>query len=309
MSESSSSTAVVAALTANLGIAIAKFAAFAFTGSSSMLAEGVHSVVDSSNQVLLLIGGKRARRDADATHQFGYGRDRFIYGFLVALVIFSIGGLFALAEGIDKAVHPHHLDSPAIALAVLGFSIVAESFSLRTALRESRGLKGGQSWVRFIRTSKVPELPVVLLEDSAALVGLTLALVGIVLSQLTGNPVWDGVGTMAIGALLIAVAVVLVIETKSLLLGESASPALTQTIVEQLVGFGVERVIHMRTQYLSPEELMVAAKVAMPAGHTLRTVAQATNAAEARVRAVVPEVTLMYIEPDVDLGADTTGVR
>ena len=299
MSAHSSSKAVVAALTANLGIAVAKFIAFAFTGSTSMLAEGVHSVVDSGNQVLLLFGAKRARRDADAHHQFGYGRERFIYGFLVALVIFSAGGLFALTEGINKLQHPHKLDSPLIAVVVLLVSIVAEGLSLRTALGESRTVKGKQSWVGFIRTSKVPELPVVVLEDSAALIGLVLALAGVGLAELTGNPVWDAIGTICVGALLILVAGVLVVETKSLLLGESATREVQALIERELRGGAIEGVIHLRTLYLSPEELMVAAKIAMPAVSTLDAVSSETDAAEARVRAAVPEVTLMYLEPDV----------
>lgn len=300
MSAHSGSKAVVAALSANLGIAVAKFIAYAFTGSASMLAEGVHSVVDSGNQVLLLFGGKRARRDADAGHQFGYGRDRFIYGFLVALVIFSAGGLFALTEGINKLQHPHELDSPLIAVGVLLVSVVAEGLSLRTALGESRAVKGQQSWARFIRTSKVPELPVVVLEDSAALIGLVLALAGVGLAELTDNPVWDAIGTIAIGILLIMVAVVLVIETKSLLLGESATPEVQALIERELSGGAVERVLHLRTLYLGPEEMMVAAKIAMPAVSTLAAVARETDAAETRVRAAVPEVTLMYLEPDID---------
>lgn len=302
MSAHAGSKAVVAALSANLGIAVAKFIAYAFTGSASMLAEGVHSVVDSGNQVLLLLGGKRARRDADSGHQFGYGRDRFIYGFLVALVIFSAGGLFALTEGVDKLQHPHKLDSPLIAVGVLLVSVVAEGLSLRTALGESRAVKGQQSWARFIRTSKVPELPVVVLEDSAALVGLVLALAGVGLAELTNNPVWDAIGTIAIGALLIMVAAVLVVETKSLLLGESATPEVQALIGRELSGGAVERVVHLRTLYLGPEELMVAAKIAMPAVSTLAAVSRETDAAEARVRAAVPEVTLMYLEPDVDRG-------
>lgn len=305
--------AVIAALGANLGIAVLKFGAFAVTGSSSMLAEGVHSVVDSGNQGLLLLGGRRARRDADEEHQFGYGAVRYVYAFLVALVIFTAGGLFALYEGVEKVRHPHHLDSPVIAIAVLLGAIVLEGLSLRTAIGEARPHKGSASWVQFIRTVKVPELPILLLEDTAALVGLVLALLGVGLSMITGDPIWDGLGTVAIGGLLIAVAVILVVETRSLLVGESATPHTQGVVHAALLGrspstagattaAAVERVIHLRTLYLGPEQLMVAAKLAMPAAADLRAVAEAIDAAEARVRAAVPTVTLMYLEPDIDRG-------
>jgi cation diffusion facilitator family transporter len=308
--------AVIAALAANLGIAVLKFAAFAITGSASLLAEGVHSVVDSGNQGLLLLGGRRARQDADAQHQFGYGSVRYVYAFLVALVIFTAGGLFALYEGIEKVRRPHHLDSAIVAIVVLLGAIVLEGFSLRTAVHEAAPHKGSASWVQFIRNAKVPELPVVLLEDSAALVGLVLALLGVGLTMITGDPIWDGLGTVAIGVLLVSVAVILVVETRSLLVGESATPQTQSTVEAALLGRGdhgvvtgaaagaadVERVIHLRTLYLGPEELLVAAKLAMPAAADLRAVAAAIDAAEARVRAAVPTVTLMYLEPDIDRG-------
>ncbi|HEX8768481.1 MAG TPA: cation transporter, partial [Jatrophihabitans sp.] len=215
MSAHSGTKAVLAALLANLGIALIKFIAFLLTGSSSMLAESVHSLADSGNQGLLLLGGRQSRRRATAEHPFGFGRDRYVYGFLVALVLFTVGGLFALYEGIHKIQEPHHLESPQIAIGVLVAAIILESLSFRTAIRESRGPKGDASWPEFIRRAKVPELPVVLLEDLAALVGLTLALFGVGLSVLLDEPVWDGIGTVAIGVLLIAVAVILIIETKS----------------------------------------------------------------------------------------------
>jgi cation diffusion facilitator family transporter len=300
VSAQSGSKAVIAALGANLGIAVLKFIAFALTRSSSMLAEGVHSLVDSGNQVLLLIGGKRARRDADADHQFGYGRDRYIYGFLVALVIFTAGGLFALYEGIEKLRHPHHIDSPWIAVGVLLGAIVLEGFSLRTAVHESAHSKGSQTWVGFIRTAKSPELPVVLLEDTAALLGLVLALGGVGITMATDDPIWDAVGTTSIGILLILVACILVVETKSLLVGESASPAHQEAVLSNLVGPGVDRVIHLRTLYVSPDDLLVAAKLAMPAASTMADVSKAIDAAEVRVRAAVPAARFMYLEPDVD---------
>jgi cation diffusion facilitator family transporter len=302
MSAAGGTRAIVAALGANLGIALIKFVAFAITGSASMLAEGVHSVVDSGNQGLLLRGGRSARRAATPQHPFGYGRDRYVYGFLVALMLFSAGGLFALYEGVQKIRHPHHLDSPLVAVLVLAVAIGLESFSLRTAVGESRHLKGDDTWIGFVRHAKNPELPVVLLEDVAALVGLVLALGGVGLTALTGDAIWDGIGTCAIGALLVTVAVILVIETKSLLLGESAAPAQVARIEAELVGPGVERVIHLRTMHLGPEELLVGAKLAMPPGATLPEIAAAIDGAERRVRSAVPSARVIYLEPDLDRG-------
>jgi cation diffusion facilitator family transporter len=300
VSASGGSRAVLAALAANLGIALIKFIAFLLTGSASMLAEGVHSLADSGNQALLLLGGRGARRRPTPEHPFGFGRDRYVYGFLVALVLFTVGGLFALYEGVHKIADPHHLDSPAIAIGVLVVAIGLESWSFRTAIAESRELKGSASWVQFIRRAKVPELPVVLLEDFAALIGLALALLGVGLSTVLHQPVWDGIGTAAIGVLLISVAVLLIVETKSLLLGEAASPAAIERICQALVGPGVLRVIHQRTLHLGPDEVLLAAKLAMPAQATLVEVAAAIDAAEARVRAAEPSARVIYLEPDLD---------
>lgn len=294
------SKAVLAALGANLGIAVIKFIAFAITGSSSMLAEGVHSVVDSGNQGLLLVGARSARKQATPEHPFGYGRDRYVYGFLVALMLFSAGGLFALFEGVEKIRHPHHLESPAVAVGVLLVAVALESFSLRTAVHESRPHKGSDSWPQFIRHAKVPELPVVLLEDVAALIGLMLALLGVGLSTITGQAVWDGIATVGIGVLLITVAVILVIETKSLLVGEAAAPEQVRAICAALEGPGIDRVIHLRTLHLGPDELLVGAKVSMPADLEFRDVAAAIDAAEERVRTAVPSARVIYLEPDLD---------
>lgn len=306
MSAEGSPKAIIAALGANLGIAVIKFVAFVITGSGSMLAEAVHSVVDSGNQVLLLIGGRSARRAATPDHPFGFGRDRYVFGFLVALMLFTAGGLFAIYEGVEKLRHPHHVESPIIAIVVLLGAIVLESFSLRTAVKESLPSKGTDSWYGFIRHAKAPELPVVLLEDVAALTGLVLALLGVGLTALTDDTVWDGLGTVSIGALLIAVAVILMVETKSLLVGEGARPADVRAIADALTGdgdSGIDRVIHLRTLHLGPEELLVAAKVSIPAGVSLAEAADAIDRAEARVRAVVPSARVMYLEPDVDRGA------
>ena len=301
MSAAGGSKAIVAALGANLAIAVAKFAGFFVTGSSSMLAEGVHSVADSGNQVLLLVGGRRAARDADDRHPFGYGRERYFYSFVVALVLFSVGSLFAMYEGVHKVQHPEELDTPLVAVAILVFAILAEGFSFKTAIGESRPLKGDLGWTQFIRTAKSPELPVVLLEDLAALIGLVLALSGVGLALLTDDPVWDGVGTLGIGVLLGLVAVVLAVEMKGLLIGEAASHEAVDAIRVALVdGTSVLRVIHLKTLHLGPDELLVAAKIAVAPGLALPEVAAAIDAAEARVRAVEPLARQMYLEPDLD---------
>ena len=303
MSATGGNKAIVAALGANLAIAVAKFVGFLITGSSSMLAESVHSVADSGNQVLLLVGGKRAAREADERHPFGYGRERYFYSFIVALVLFSVGGLFSLYEGNHKLHAPEALTNPAVAIVILIFAIVAESFSFRTAIRESRPHKGALSWWGFIRRSKSPELPVVLLEDFAALIGLALALFGVTLSVVTDQPIWDAIGTLAIGVLLLAVAVVLAVEMKSLLLGESASRSAVDAIRGALVdGRSITRVIHLKTLHLGPDELLVAAKIAVAPGLSLPAVARAIDEAEARVRQLEPLASAIYLEPDLDRG-------
>ncbi|MER6146351.1 cation diffusion facilitator family transporter [Streptomyces sparsogenes] len=300
MSASGGTKAIVAALGANLAIAAAKFVAFAFSGSSSMLAEGVHSIADSGNQGLLLLGGKKAKREATPQHPFGYGRERYIYGFLVSIVLFTIGGVFALYEGYEKIKHPHDLENWYWPVGVLVFAIVAEGFSFRTAIKESNEIRGQLTWSQFVRRAKAPELPVVLLEDFGALVGLVLALGGVGLSLLTGNGVWDGIGTVCIGALLVLIALVLAAETKSLLLGEAADADQVAKIREALVdGETVTGVIHMRTLHLGPEELLVAAKIAVQHDDTAAEVARAIDEAEARVRAAVPIARVIYLEPDI----------
>jgi cation diffusion facilitator family transporter len=300
MSASGGTKAIVAALGANLAIAAAKFVAFAFSGSSSMLAEGVHSLADSGNQFLLLVGGKKAKREATPQHPFGYGRERYIYAFLVSIVLFSIGGMFAIYEGYEKISHPHDLEHWYWPVGVLVFAIIAEGFSFRTAIKESNALRGKLSWKEFIRRAKAPELPVVLLEDFGALIGLILALGGVGLAILTGNGVWDGIGTLCIGILLVLIALVLAAETKSLLLGESAGAEEVKKIESAIVdGDTVTRIIHMRTLHLGPEELLVAAQIAVRHDDTATEIATAINAAEARVRAAVPIARVIYLEPDI----------
>jgi cation diffusion facilitator family transporter len=308
MSAEGGNKAVVAALLANTGIAVMKFLAFALTGASSMLAEGIHSVADSGNQVLLLLGGKRSKREATPQHPFGFGRERYIYSFLVAIVLFSVGGLFALYEAYHKAQEVHDgapnelLDGRWwwVAIVVLLGAIVMEGLSFRTAIRESNLTREGASWPEFIRRAKSPELPVILLEDFAALIGLVLALLGVGLTKATGNGYFDVAGTAAIGLLLVAVAFVLGIETKSLLLGESASPEAQVRLRERLEATpGVDRVIHMRTMHLGPEELLVAVKIGVPRTATAAEVAASIDAAERAMREAEPAAQVIYVEPDI----------
>ena len=300
MSTEGSARAIIAALGANIGIAVTKFVAAGFSGSASMLAEGIHSVADSGNQVLLLIGGKRARREATKTHPFGYGRSRYIYAFMVSIVLFSIGGLFSINEGVTKLSEPHELHNAWLPLTVLGVSIGLEGFSLLTALRAAKEERGRTSLAKYIRHAKSPELPVVLLEDMAALTGLVLAFFGVGLSVVTHNPIWDAIGTLAIGALLVIVAVILGIETSSLLVGEGANANDTEKIsaaIEETKG--IDSLIHMKTLYLGPEELMVAAKFAVAAKATAADIAKAIDSAEANVRKAVPAARVIYLEPDI----------
>lgn len=305
MSATGGNRAIIAAFLANMGIAIAKFLAWFVSGSASMLAEAIHSVADSGNQLLLLLGGRQARRQADREHPFGYGRERYVYAFVVAIILFSVGGLFSIYEGIDKLNHPHELENVWIPIGVLLIAIVLESFSLRTAIRESNHVRlPGQSWVSFVRHSKAPELPVVLLEDIAALTGLVFALLGVGLATITHNPIFDAIGTLFIGVLLIVVAIVLGIETKSLLVGEGATDADHDRIVAAIEdGSEVDRVIHIKTLYLGPDELLVAAKVALPADEPLLDVATRIDTVEKRIRAAVPIARAIYLEPDVDRAA------
>ncbi|MDQ1627656.1 MAG: hypothetical protein QOI54_1400 [Actinomycetota bacterium] len=302
MSAEGGTKAIIAALTANLGIALTKFVAFLLTASSSMLAESIHSVADSGNQALLLVGGRRAKRRATEEHPFGYGRERYVYAFIVSIVLFSVGGLFALYEGYHKLGHPEPIDSwQWVPILVLVLAIGLESYSFRTAIVESNRARGRTGWVSFIRHSKAPELPVVLLEDFAALLGLVLALVGVSMTLATGNGVWDGVGTVAIGLLLVTVALALGIETKSLLLGEGANRGAVEQIRAAIEAEPlVDRVIHMRTLHLGPDELLVAAKIAVRHDESAAEVARAIDAAEARIRAALPIATVIYLEPDID---------
>ncbi|HEX5190403.1 MAG TPA: cation diffusion facilitator family transporter [Streptosporangiaceae bacterium] len=292
--------AVLAALGANIGIALTKFVAFVITGSASLLAESVHSVADSGNQVLLLIGRTRARREETEQHPFGFGAERYVYAFIVAVVLFVVGAIFSVYEGISRIMHPEEVLSPVVAFVVLGVAICLEAFSFRTAISESNVSRGRVKWGAFIRRAKAPELPIVLLEDFAALIGLGFALCAVTLSTVTGDGWWDGAGSIAIGALLGCVAVVLAVEMKSLLIGESASPEVQRAIVAAIEDAPlIEQVIHLRTLHVGPESVLVAAKVAVRRGELAESIVSGIDEAERMVRAAVPVAGLIYLEPDL----------
>ncbi|MCY1142902.1 cation diffusion facilitator family transporter [Actinoplanes sp. Pm04-4] len=310
MSAEGGTKAIIAALAANLGIAVTKFVAWLLTSSSSMLAESIHSVADSGNQLLLLVGGKRSRRQATPEHPFGFGRERYIYAFIVSIVLFSLGGLFALYEAWHKISEPHPIESwQWVPVVVLIVAIGLESYSFMTAIKESNRTRGNTSWVDYVRRAKAPELPVVLLEDSGALLGLVFALFGVVMTLVTGNGVWDGIGTAMIGLLLVAIAAILAIETKSLLIGEGANPEATRKIEQAvLAGAGIERIIHMKTLHLGPEELLVAVKIAVPRTERADELARHIDETEQRIREAVPIARVIYIEPDIYRPAQSDAV-
>lgn len=293
--------AIIAAFLANLGIALMKFVAFFFTSSASMLSEAIHSLADTGNQGLLLFGRSRARRPADDQHPFGYGPLRYFYAFIVAIVLFLLGGVFSIAEGVEKLRHPHTVGSLEWAIGVLLVAMMMEGFSLHTAVHEARPHREpGESWWQFIRHTKSPELPVVLLEDFAALVGLVIALVGVSMSGVTGNAAWDGLGSLGIGVLLVAVAVVLVIEMSSLLLGEAARPAVVARIRTAIEQFPVvRRCIHLRTEHLGPDDIVVATKVEFDHDLSMHGLAAAIDALEVQIRGAEPAARLIFIEPDI----------
>jgi len=300
MSASGGTKAIVAAMLANAGIAVAKFVAYLVTGSASMLAESIHSVADTSNQGLLLLGGKRAQRVADDRHQFGYGRERYFWAFVVAMVLFALGGVFSIYEGVEKIRHPHEVEALGWAVGVLVFAIVAETVSFRTAIVESRKVKGDTTWLDFIRRSRTPELPVVLLEDAGALIGLILALIGVGLAALTGDVVWDGVGTLSIGILLVVISIMLTVEMKSLLIGEAATSEHIEAMSRAAAGVPlVNRVIDLKTQHIGPEELLVAGKVEFKRSLTNPELADAIDQVEAALRGAVPLNMQIYLEPDL----------
>lgn len=292
--------AIIAAFFANLGISVAKFIGFVLTGSAGLLAESGHSLADTGNQGLLMFGSKRGKRPADRAHPFGYGPERYFWSFIVALVLFSMGGLFAIYEGIQKVGHPHEIESAGIAYIILGLSIALETFSLRTAAKEANLVRGKRTWWQFIRAAKAPELPVVLLEDVGAEVGLILALGGLTMAEITANPRWDAVGSISIGVLLVGIAVILAIEMKGLLIGESAGDE-HLIAIERAIGDSphVNSIIHLRTMHLGPEELLVAAKIEYDRSLDVPALAAAIDATELNLRASVHVPAIIYIEPDI----------
>ncbi len=300
MSTEGGTKAVLAALVANVGIAISKFVAFLLTGSSSLLSEAIHSVADSANQVLLLVGGKRSKRAADPTHQFGYSRVRYVYAFVVSIVLFLVGGIFSLYEGFHKFTHPEELRDVGIAIGVLLIAIALEAFSFRTAMREANKSRGRRTLFRFVRDARQPELPVVLLEDSGALIGLMFALIGVGMATVTGDGRWDGLGAMAVGTLLVVIAVFLAFEMSSMLVGESALPEQEDALRAALAGTqAIDKVIHMKTLHVGPDELLVAVKVVFGEDDNAAQIAAGIDEAEAAIRAAVPTARYVYIEPDL----------
>ncbi len=306
MQENGSRRAITAAFLANLGIAVAKFAAFVVTGAASMLAEAIHSLADTGNQGLLIFGATRAKREATLEHPFGFGRERYFWAFVVAMVLFSLGSVFAVHQGIDKLRHPLEIASPAVAIAILVLAIALESWSFRTAIVAAESTRGDKSWWSFIRHSKSPELPVVLLEDLGALLGLVIALVGVTLAAVFGDPRFDAIGSVAIGALLGVIAAVLAVEMKSLLIGESAAKetrdAIQRSIEESPV---VRNMIHIRTLHLGPDELLVAVKVEFYAGLDLPGLASAIDDLESAIRRQTPIARVIYVEPDITRSASS----
>ncbi|MFC7405075.1 cation diffusion facilitator family transporter [Georgenia alba] len=292
--------AIVAALAANMGIAVAKFVGWLLTGSSSMLAEGVHSVADSSNQALLLVAGRRAQRKASDVHQFGYGRVRYVAAFIVSIVLFTLGGLFALYEAWHKYSDPHPITSwQWVPVTVLVVAIVFESLAMRQAIKEANHVRGKNSIWRYIKISRSPEIPTILLEDTGALVGLIFGLFGVGMTLATGDGRWDAVGSAAIGVLLVVIAVFLGREMISMLIGESALPEHHRAMEQALAGEGIEEVVQMRTLHIGPDEVLVAAKVKVAADATGEQVSKVIDAAEARVRDAVPLTVVSYVEPDL----------
>lgn len=301
MSTEGGTKAVVAALLANTGIAISKFVAFAITGSTSMLSEAIHSVADALNQVLLLIGGKRSRRVADDKYQFGYGRVRYVYGFMVAIVLFMVGGIYSLYEGWHKWSHPEPVTDYWVAIGVLTIAIILESFSFRTAIVETNKVRGKRSFAKFVKDARQPELPVILLEDFGALIGLVFALVGVSAAVITGDGRWDGMGAMAIGSLLIVIAIILVREMSAMLVGEGALPEEYDAVQAALESAPlVERVIHLRTLHVGPDALLVGAKIAISRAESAEDIARGIDEAERLLRIAVPSAKYVFLEPDLD---------
>lgn len=290
--------AIIAALLANISISIAKFVGFIFTHSSALLAESVHSVADSSNQLLLLLGVQRSSRPATKKHPFGYGRERYFWSFVVAVVLFTAGAVFALYEGIEKLNHPEPLDHYQWAIGILIFGLILEGFSLRTAVAEANEQRNNQTWREFITRSKQPELPVVVLEDTGAMLGLVIALVAVVMSKVTGNPIWDGIGTVTIGGLLAIIAAILAIEMHSLIIGEAVSEK-NRTLIKKAItdSVSVSSIANLRTQHLGPDDILVGAQVIFDTSFSVEEVCSAIQEIENQIKESVPEVHSVFVEP------------
>jgi cation diffusion facilitator family transporter len=293
-----STRVILTALAANVGIAIAKFIAAGITGSSAMLTEGVHSLVDSTNHVLLLYGTKRAEKPADAIHPLGYGRELYFWSFVVAILVFSLGAGVAIYEGILHILKPEHGADPMIAYIVLGVAFALESWSTWEALKAFNLSRGKRSLLQAIRASKDAPTIIVLLENGGALAGLAIAALGIFISQATGNPVWDGIASVLIGIVLAVVAVFLIIEAKGLLIGESADPELVASIRASAEAHsGVERVLDVLTVHHSPDKVVSIISVDFDDGINAADVERIVRDIEARVSLDYPIVTQIYVRP------------
>ena len=290
--------AIFAALLANIGISIAKFVGFIFTHSSALIAESVHSFADASNQLLLLLGIQRSNRPATEKHPFGYARERYFWSFVVSVVLFTAGAVFALYEGIEKLLHPEPLNNHNWAIGILVFGLILEGFSLRTAVIAANKQRKDQTWREFITRSKQPELPVVVLEDTGAMLGLAFALIAVVLSKVTDNPVWDGIGTVTIGVLLAVIAAILAKEMHSLIIGEAVSEK-NRTLIKTSItdSAAVTSITNLRTQHLGPEHILVGAQVVFDSSLSVEEVCSAIEEIEVRVKVAVPDAHSIFVEP------------
>jgi cation diffusion facilitator family transporter len=299
--------ALLTALAANVAVAVAKGIAAAITGSSAVLAESLHSVADSVNEILLIVGARRAGRPADLQHPFGHGRYRYLYAFVVSLAVFWIGGVLSVVEGVDHLLTREDIGDPRWALGVLALGALLDGWSLRTTTLAWRGAKGELTWRRLIRDTKAPDLIVVFLEDVGAIAGVAIAAVGVTLTTITHDGIWDAIASIAIGILLMAIGMVVNRETQSLLVGESAAADVVATISDAIeTTEGIDGVRELRTIHIGPDDLVVAAGVWVDAASSATAISRAIDDAERRVLAVAPFRTVVTIEPRVrDDGAPT----